>query len=80
MFPQALEQVQQAIRITGNKPLLTFYMSAIYFAMGKSKEGLLHLERALSRSPKLLKKMLALNPSLLQSQAIVDVIARHRKR
>jgi hypothetical protein len=55
-------------------------MSAIYFAMGKSKEGLLHLERALSRSPKLLKKMLALNPSLLQSQAIVDVIARHRKR
>jgi tetratricopeptide (TPR) repeat protein len=80
MFPQALEQVQQAIRIAGNKPLLTFYMSAIYFAMGKSKEGLLHLERALSRSPKLLKKMLALNPSLLQSQAIVDVIARHRKR
>jgi len=80
MYPQALEQVQQAIRIAGNKPLLTFYMSAIYFAMGKSKEGLLHLDKALSKSPKLLKKMLALNPSLLQSQSIVDVIARYRKR
>ncbi len=80
MYMQALEQVQQAIRITGNKPLLTFYMSAVYFAMGKSKEGLLHLDKALSKSPKLLKKMIALNPSLLQSQSIVDVIARYRKR
>ncbi|HVY74749.1 MAG TPA: tetratricopeptide repeat protein [Puia sp.] len=80
MYPQALEQVQQAIRIAGNRPLLTFYMSAIYFALGKSKEGLLHLDRALSRSPKLLKKMIALNPSLLQSPSIVDVIARYRKR
>lgn len=80
MYAQALEQVQQAIRISGNKPLLTFYTSAIYFAMGKPKEGLLHLDRALSKSPKLLKKMIALNPSLLQSQSIVDVIARYRKR
>ena len=80
MYKEALEQVQQAIWVIGEKPLLTFYMSAIYFAMGKSKEGLIHLDKALSRSPKLLKKMIALNPSLLQSQAIVDVIARYRKR
>jgi tetratricopeptide (TPR) repeat protein len=80
LYPQALEQVQQAIRIAGNKPLLTFYMSAIYFALGKSKEGLLHLERALARSPRLLKKMIALNPSLLQWPSIVDVIARYKKR
>ncbi len=80
MYKEALEQVQQAIRIIGEKPLLTFYMSAIYFAMGKSKEGLIHLDKALARSPKLLKKMIALNPSLLQSQSIVDVIARYRKR
>src|SRR5579862_7847543 len=38
MYKEALEQVQQAIRVIGEKPLLTFYMSAIYFAMGKSKE------------------------------------------
>ncbi|MEJ0080023.1 MAG: tetratricopeptide repeat protein [Puia sp.] len=80
MYKEALEQVQQAIRVIGEKPLLTFYMSAVYFAMGKSKEGLIHLDKALSRSPKLLKKMIALNPSLLQSQSIVDVIARYRKR
>ncbi len=80
MYKEALEQVQQAIRITGDKPLLTFYLSAICFAMGKNKEGLLHLDSALAKSPRLLKKMIALNPALLQSQAIVDVIARHRKR
>ncbi len=79
-FKEAYEQVNQAIRITGDKPLLIFYLSTICFAMGKSKEGLIHLDKALSRSPRLLKKMIDLNPSLLQSQLVVDVIARYRKK
>jgi tetratricopeptide (TPR) repeat protein len=79
-YKEAYEQVQQAIRITGDKPLMVFYLSAVCFAMGKSKEGLLHLDKALSRSPRLLKKMIDLNPSLLQSQLVVDVIAKYRKR
>ena len=79
-FKEAYEQVNQAIRVTGDKPLMIFYLSTICFAMGKSKEGLIHLDKALSRSPRLLKKMIDLNPSLLQSQLVVDVIARYRKK
>src|SRR5690349_9169572 len=46
-FEEALEQVEAAIRITGGKPLFIFYLSAIYFALGRSKEGLLQLEKAM---------------------------------
>jgi len=78
-FEEALEQVEAAIRITGGKPLFIFYLSAIYFALGKSKEGLLQLEKAMSKAPKLLKKLLELNPVILQYQPVVDIIARYKK-
>src|SRR5260221_3937475 len=47
-FEEALEQVETAIRITGGKPLFIFYLSAVYFALGKSVEGLLQLETAMA--------------------------------
>jgi tetratricopeptide (TPR) repeat protein len=78
-FEEALEQVETAIRITGSKPLFIFYLSAVYFALGKSREGLLQLENAMAKAPKLLKKLLELNPVILQYQPVVDVIARYKK-
>ncbi|HVM89223.1 MAG TPA: tetratricopeptide repeat protein [Puia sp.] len=78
-FVEATEQVQAALKITNGKPIFNFYQSAIYFAMGKSKQGLLHLEKAMSQSPKLLKKMIELNPAVLQYQSVVDLIARYKK-
>ncbi|MBC7946945.1 MAG: tetratricopeptide repeat protein [Chitinophagaceae bacterium] len=76
---EALEQVDAALRITGDKPLFIFYKAAIYFANGNSKEGVLQLERAMSKSPRLLKKFIELNPSGLQNQLVVDVIARFKR-
>jgi len=78
-FKEALEQVNAAIRITDGKPIFIFYLSAVNFALGKSKEGLLQLEKAMTKAPKLLKKMVELNPSILQYQSVVDVIARYKK-
>jgi tetratricopeptide (TPR) repeat protein len=78
-FDEALEQVQAAIRITHHKPIFIFYLSAVYFALGKSKEGLLQLEKAMTKAPKLLKKLIELNPVILQYQPVVDIIARHKK-
>ncbi len=78
-YDEALEQAQAAFRITGGKPLFIFHMSAIYFAMGKSKEGLLQLEKGMSRAPKMLKKMIEINPVVLQYQPVVDIIARYKK-
>ena len=76
---EALEQVIAAIKHTDNKPLFIYYLSAVYLALGKTKEGLLHLEKAMSMAPRLLKKLLELNPAILQHQQVVDIIARYRK-
>jgi tetratricopeptide (TPR) repeat protein len=78
-YEEALEQVAAAMRRTDNKPIFIFYLSAINFAMGKSKEGLLQLEKGMSIAPKLLKKLIDLNPSILQLQQVVDVVARYKK-
>ncbi len=81
-YEEALEQVFVAIKLTESKPLFIYYLSAIYFAMGKSKEGLLQLHRAMTKSPRLIKRFIELNPSILQNQQVVDLIAgfkRNRK-
>lgn len=78
-FDEALEQADAALFHTEGKPLFIYYKSAILFALGKSKEAILYLERALQKAPKLLKEFVALHPSILQNQLVVDAIARSRK-
>ena len=78
-FEEALEQVVAAQKITEGKIIFVYYLSAIYFAMGKSKEALLQLEKALSKAPKLLKKFIELNPAILQNQQVVDLIAKYKR-
>jgi tetratricopeptide (TPR) repeat protein len=78
-YDEALDQVTAAISHTDNKPIFSFYLSAIYFAMGKTKEGLQQLETAMNKAPRLLKKMVDLNPSILQHQQVVDLVARYKK-
>lgn len=56
-FDEALEQVEAAIRITGGKPLFIYYLSAVYFALGRSREGLLQLEKALAQAPQASEKI-----------------------
>jgi tetratricopeptide (TPR) repeat protein len=76
---EALEQVMAALEHTEGKPVFIYYKSAILFALGKSREGLLYLERGLQKAPRQLKEFVALNPTILQNQLVVDLIARHRK-
>jgi hypothetical protein len=49
------------------------------FALNKSKEALLFLEKGLEASPKGVKKMVQLNPSILQKTQVVDLIAMHKR-
>jgi hypothetical protein len=65
--------------MTDQKPVFGFYMSAIYFALNKPKEALLHLEKAMSTTPKMLKKLIELNPSLLRHPQVVDIAARYKR-
>lgn len=78
-FEEALEQTHAAIEITNGKPLFIFYRAAVLFALGKTKEAILQLERAMDKSPKQLKKFVELNPAILQNQLVVDVVARFKR-
>jgi tetratricopeptide (TPR) repeat protein len=64
----------------GEKPIFIFYRSAILFAKGRTKEALIHLEAAMMKSPKMLKKFIEINPMILQNQAVVDLIASFKRK
>jgi tetratricopeptide (TPR) repeat protein len=78
-FEEALEQTLAAEKMTNGKPLFTFYKAAVLFGLGKTKEAILQLEQGMRKSPKLLKKFIELNPSILQNQLVVDVLARFKR-
>ena len=80
MLEEALEYAGFAFEQTDGKPIFLFYKSAFLYALGRSKEALLHLETGMSRNPKLVKKFIEINPSILQVQQVVDLIARYKKR
>ncbi|HJU46227.1 MAG TPA: tetratricopeptide repeat protein, partial [Chitinophagaceae bacterium] len=79
-YEEALVQVLSAIRHTDGKPLLIYYLAAIYFAQGKSKEASLQLENAIKLAPRLVKKFVELDPSFLRNQQIIDIIAKNKKK
>lgn len=76
---EAEEQVNAAITATGGKPVFEFLKVGVLLALGKTKEALLCLETAMDKTPKMLKKLVELNPAVLQHQQVVDVVARFRK-
>jgi len=79
MVEDAAEQCLIAMEKTINKPIFVFYYSASLLMMGKTKEALLQLERAMEIAPKLLKKFIEINPVILQNHQVVDVISRYKK-
>jgi tetratricopeptide (TPR) repeat protein len=79
MMDEALDQVNAALKATNDKPVFFFYKAAILLASGKNKEAVLLLERALTLAPKMLKKFFELNPASLQSQQIVDIVAKFKR-
>lgn len=78
-YSEAKQQVLAALSHTSNKPVFYYYLSAVLFAMNKSKEALLYLEKGLSSSPKHLKKFIQLNPAILQNPLVVDVVAQYKR-
>jgi tetratricopeptide (TPR) repeat protein len=78
-YPEAKQQALAALTHTNNKTIFLYYLSAILFAMNKSKEALLYLQKALSVSSKHLKKFVQLNPSILQNPQVVDLIAQYKR-
>jgi tetratricopeptide (TPR) repeat protein len=78
-YDEAIEQCMAAMKATDGKPVFLFYNSTALFAMGKTKEALLKLEQAMEKAPRMLKKFIELNPSILQNNQVVDLLARYKK-
>ncbi|CAN5610288.1 tetratricopeptide repeat protein [soil metagenome] len=79
-YEEAARQCIAAREATDNKPVFSFLYSAVLFASGKPKEALLHLEEGLSKTPKLVKRFIELNPSILQNNSVVDMLALYKKK
>lgn len=80
MYDDGMEYAQFALEQTDGKPIFLFYKSMFLYADGKFKEALLYLENGMAVNPKLIKKFIELNPSILQHQQVVELIARYKKR
>jgi len=80
MYDEGLKYSIFALEQMDSKPVFLFYKSAFLFELGKSQEALITLDKGMSLKPKLIKHFLELNPSYLQHQSIVEVIARHKKK
>ena len=78
-YTEARQQTLSALKHTNGKPIFLYYLSAILFAMNKTKEAIIHLEKALETAPKGVKKLVQLNPSILQKAQVVDLIARYKR-
>ena len=78
-FEEGLEYVEHAIELTKTKPIFIFYKSAFLLAVGKSKEAIVQLEFGMDKNPKMIKKLIELNPFILQNQLVVDVLARFKR-
>lgn len=76
---QALEQSLQAEAITGGV-LFIYYQSGILFTLGKSKEALMQLERALKANPRLFSKLSDWVPGLLQRPAVLELLNKYLRQ
>jgi tetratricopeptide (TPR) repeat protein len=79
-FEEAIRQCLTALQVTDHKPVFYYLYSAVLFAAGKQKEALTNLQTALSLAPKLVKKFIEMNPSILQNNNVVDLLAQYKKR
>ncbi len=77
---EGIEYAQFAYEQTDGKPIFLFYQSMFLFADGKFKEATLLLENGMEANPKLLKKFIQINPSILKHRQVVEVIARYKKK
>lgn len=77
---EALNQLVIAEQETGARPVYHYYRCAVLLRLGRTKEALLELESGLVAAPKQLKRLLELNPSVLQHTGVVDVLARYHQK
>lgn len=79
-YDDILDQLHIARENCGDKIEFDYYHAAALFALGKSKEAMLRLEKALSAAPQRIKLLTDLNPELLQRKSVADLVAKYKRK
>ncbi len=80
LYEEAGSQCIAAMQATDSRPIFYFLYSAALFGRKKPKDALVFLEKGMEAMPRMLKKFVELNPSILQNPQVVDMIARYKKK
>ncbi len=79
-YDEALTQLEVAREHCGDKPDFRYYHAALLLELGKSKEAMLQLERAMKEAPTKLKVFTELNAEYLRRTAVTDLISKYKKK
>lgn len=79
-YEEALTQLDVAREHCGDKPDFRYFHAGIMFEQGKSKEGLLQLEKALKDAPARSRIFTDLNAEYLIRSDIAELIGKYKKK
>jgi len=79
-YEEAEQQAYLALEATSHRPIFHFYIAMTLFAQAKNKEALQQLEMGMHNAPRQFRKVLELNPGIMQNSRVVDILARYNKR
>jgi len=79
-YDEGLTQIEIAMEHCGDKPDFRYFQSAMLFELGKTKEAMLQLEKALKAAPAKMKLFTELNPEYLRRSGVTDLITKYKKQ
>ena len=79
-YEEAMTQLSVARDHCGDKPDFDYYQAAILIEMGKSKEGLLQLEKALKEAPSRIRIFTELNPEFIRRTPVMELISKYKEK
>ncbi len=78
-YDEAILQLHVAIEHCGEKGDFYYFQAAALFELGKAKEAMLQLEKALSMAPAKVKLFTELNPEYLMRTPVAELIGKYKK-
>jgi tetratricopeptide (TPR) repeat protein len=79
-FTDGADYAEMAYSQTEGKPIFLYYKAMFLFCDNKPKQATEVLEEAVARNPKLLKKIIEINPTLLKYTQVVEILAKHKRK
>ena len=79
-YDEAITQIEMAREHCGDKADFSYFQAALLIEQGKSKEGMLQLEKALKGMPNKVKLFTDLNAEYLRRAPVAELITKYKKK